>query len=94
MPFERVETIGPQPPVRREPRVDLDQRLGAQLVPPTLGILADPHQTGLAQHPQMLGRAWLAQAEPLGELADHTRAVQQQIQDPPPGRLGEHVERC
>lgn len=93
MPFEGVETISPQPPVWREPGVDLDQRLGTQLVPPPLGIPADPHQTGLAQHPQMLGRAGLGQPEPVGELANHTRALQQQIQDPPPGRLGKHVER-
>lgn len=92
MPFEGVETLSPQPPVRLEPCVDFDQRLRAQLVPPALGVGSDPHQPGLTQHLEVFGGTGLAQAEPIGELTDQTRTLQQQIQDPPPGRLGDHVE--
>jgi PPK2 family polyphosphate:nucleotide phosphotransferase len=40
VPFERVEMLHPEAPVRLEPGVDLRQRLGAKLVEPPLGVLA------------------------------------------------------
>lgn len=79
--------------VVREPGVELREGLGRQLVPAALGVLADPDQTGLPQHSQMLGGAGLAQAEPVGELTDQVRTLQKPIEDPAPARIREHVER-
>ena len=92
--LQGIETVGPQPPVWRQPGVDLGQGLGAQLVPAALSVHADLNQTGLAQHPQVLGGARLTQTELLGEFANQAGPLQQQVEDPSPGRLGKHVERC
>src|SRR5690606_18093678 len=47
--FERVEVLLPQPAVRRQPGVDLRERLGAQLVASLLGLHVGADQAGLAQ---------------------------------------------
>src|SRR5690242_6728301 len=45
--LEGVQTGVPHRPVRREPRVDLGERLEAQLVPPPLRVLAHADEAGL-----------------------------------------------
>ena len=93
MPLQGVEPVGPHPPVRRQPRIDLGKRVRVQLVPPALGVPADANQPGLPQHPQLLGRARLGQPQLPGQVADQPRAVPEQVEDVPPGRLGKHLER-
>jgi hypothetical protein len=87
-----VEVIGPVPAIRRKPSIDLGKRTRAQLVPAALRLRAHLHQAGLAQHAQVLGRPRLGQAEPLGELADQMRPLEQDVEDASPRRLGQDVE--
>jgi hypothetical protein len=86
--FEGVETVGPSPPVGLEPGIDLCQRLGAHPVPPSLCLAAHRHQTGVAQHPQVLRDPGLAEPEVVDQVADRPLPRMQQIEDPPPGGLG------
>jgi uncharacterized delta-60 repeat protein len=53
--LEGIEPPRPQLPIGLEPRVDLGQRLEAQLVEAPLGVLAHVHQLGVAKHAKMLG---------------------------------------
>ena len=71
---EAVEARLPHPAVRRQPVVELDQRLDAQRVPAPGPVDPDGHEPGVAQHPQVLGRQRLGEAERLGELADEVRS--------------------
>ena len=71
---------------RAEPvRVELVEPAGA-------GLPVD-YQTGLFQHPQMLGDRGATHREPSGELDDRPRARSQALEDAAPGRVGERRER-
>ena len=78
---------------RRQPGVDLGQRLRPQRVDPPLGVLADVDQPGLAQHAQVLRRPGLRQARRGDQMPDRPRLVAQEVEDLPPARLGQHLDR-
>src|SRR5690606_10206098 len=90
--FERVEVLLPQPAVRRQPGVDLRERLGAQLVASLLGLHVGADQAGLAQDLQVLRRLWLAEAQLVCELADRRGTGPQPVEDAAAGGLGDDVE--
>src|SRR5215210_499468 len=90
MSFERVETASPELPVGREPRIQLGERLGAKAVHAPLPVRPHPHEPGLAEHPQVLRHARLAEPDSLDELADGPLALTQELQDAAPSRLGEN----
>jgi hypothetical protein len=96
MSFKGVEALPPQLAIRLKPLGDLGKRLGTDPVDPPLGLVPDRDQAGLPKYPKMLRDAGLAQLQALDQLADGALPVQQQIEDPTPGRLGEDVEggRC
>ena len=87
-----VEPIAPCGAVRREPLVDLAQRLGTQPVDAALRVHPHVDDAGLAQHPQVLRHRRLADAERGDKVADRPILLAQQIEDAPPVRLSEHVE--
>jgi len=72
----RPEPLAPEAPVRLEPRVELGDRLRVERIDAPLGIALHPHESGLAQHAQVLRRAGLAQSEPLDDLPDWPRPVE------------------
>ncbi len=90
--LEQVEPVGPVAAVGREPAIDLGQRRRIEPVPAPLRVDPHPHEPGLAQHAQVLGDAGLAQPELAHQLAHGALALAQQIEDPPPARIGEHIE--
>src|SRR4051794_6074762 len=90
--LEGVEAVRPQAAVRREPRVDLRERLRAQLVPAPLRVLANADEAAVAQDPEVLRHPRLAEPELVHELADGSRALEQQVEDAPARGLREHVE--
>src|SRR4051794_31164396 len=92
MAFEIVQAAAPQPAVRREPGVDLRERLGVDAVPAPLRIPADTDEIGLAQHLQVLRDARLAHVEALDQLADRMLALTQEVEDAPARGLGEDFE--
>lgn len=89
MLLEPVQVRVPDPPVRLEPGIELLQRRAVQLVHAPLRVRPRNHETGLAQHPQMLRGARLAEAETLDQLADLTRALSEKLQHSASVRIGE-----
>src|SRR3712207_8310878 len=89
MAFERVEPARPLRAIGREPGVDLRERRGVDLVHAALCFLARAHEAGVTQYPQVARHAGLADAERVDQLADGTRALEQEIEDAAPGGLGE-----
>ena len=81
MTLEHVEPVRPVAPVRRQPAIDLSQRCRIKAVPAPLRVDADAHEPGLAQHPQMLGDAGLAQPELVDQLAYRVLALAQQVEE-------------
>src|SRR5690606_17350738 len=63
--FEGVQAACPHRPVRREPRVDLGERLGTQPVQPALRVAPDLDQPHLAEHPQVFRHGRLGERQPL-----------------------------
>ena len=55
MAFERIDVRRPEAPERREPGIDLHERLGPDPVEAPLCFDARLHEAGLAQHAQVLG---------------------------------------
>src|SRR5712691_12755855 len=92
MLLQCVQLPGPQPPVGLEPGINFRQRARPELIPPALRITADPDEASLAQHPQVLGRARLAEPHQAGQLTDRARLQQQQVQDAPPVRIRQDVK--
>ena len=90
--LERVEAVTPRRPVRREPLVDLLQRLGPEPVDPALGVGADLDHSGVAQHPQVLRHRGLADVQRRHQVADRALPLPQEVEDPAAVGLGEHLE--
>lgn len=93
MSLEPVQAFVPEPAVRFQPFVELGERLGLQLIPATLSVASHSNESSLTKQPQVLGDTGLAEAEQLHELTDGTSPFAEQIEDPPPARLGHKLER-
>jgi hypothetical protein len=93
MAFEGVEAASPQAPVRGEPPVELLEALRTQLVKAPLGIGFRLDQSSLAEHPEVTRGVRLAQSGPGDELAHGPGTIDEEIEYPPPGRLGHDLER-
>jgi hypothetical protein len=87
----------PEPPEVAEPHIDLMQRLAVDRVEPPRSLRPHRGESGFAQHAQVLGDRGLGDPELLlDDRAHRTRSplpVREQLQDPPPHRVAEHVER-
>jgi len=92
MPFESVEPPGPQLPVGPQPGVHLGQRLRLKLVPARLSLRPNADEPGLAQHPQVLRGAGLAEPEALNKVTDGPGLLPKQIENAPPSRLGKDLK--
>ena len=55
-------------------------------------VAPSPVAAGVAQHAQVLGDARLADVQLRDQVADRARTVEQLVEDPAAGGLGEHVE--
>jgi len=64
-----------------------------EAVEPLLPGLADPHESHLAKHAQVLRRARLRDPQCACKLIDRTLAPLKKGENPPPLRLGNCVER-
>src|SRR3954447_11887491 len=90
---EVVEARLPHPAVRRQPVVDLRQRLDPQAVPAARPVHPDGDQPRVAQDAQVLRRERLGQAERVGEVAHEAFTTTQLVEQRPPDRLRQHLER-
>src|SRR5579859_1349754 len=92
-----VQVRGPEAPEAAEPRVDLLQRPGVHRVQPPGP--AGPHggQPAVPEHPEVLRDGRLGDPELLlddrADRAGGQLALGQQLEDPPPHRIAEYVER-
>ena len=92
MPLERIEPTSPLRSVRLEPCVELHQRFRPQSVQPALGIPSDLDQPGVAQHLEMTGHTRLVHPDLRNQVIDRPLTLANRIEDPPPGRFGDHLE--
>ena len=79
-------------PIRLQPRVDLAERTEVEAIQALLPIDTGDDHAGLAQDAEVLGDAWLAEAQLGDELAHGRLAVAQDVQDLAAMRLGEDGE--
>src|SRR5919197_1538082 len=93
MALEAIEGLAPEGAIRGQPVVNLAQRLRPQAVDTALRIDAHLDQARISQHAEVLGDRWLAQGQPVDELADGPLAWAQEVEDSAPVSLGEHLER-
>ena len=91
--FERIDVGRPEAPERRQPGVDLHERLGPEPIDAPLGFDARLHEAGLAQHAEVLGHRSLRHPQPALDLADGALRRRQQTEDGPAVRLREDRER-
>ncbi len=59
----------------------------------TAGVFTDAHEPGIAQHPKMLRRQWLAETDCFRQLTHEALVVAEAIEDRSPDRLRQHLER-
>jgi hypothetical protein len=74
---------------RAQPLVNLGQRRGAEAVHPSLRLLADVHQPGLPQHPQVPRHARPGNGQQGRQLARGGRAAGQGLEHCPPALVGQ-----
>ena len=92
MTFELVQRPAPEPPVGREPFVDLFEGLEPKPVQAPLRLRPDIDQPRVPQYPEMLRHKRLAQAEAVDQVTDGQFALTQEVQDLPARRFGEDGE--
>ena len=94
---QRLQVRGPEAPEAVEPRVDFPQRPGVHRVQPPGPAGAHGGQAAVPEHPKVLRDGRLGDPElPLDDRADRAGgqlALGQQLEDPPPHRIAEYVER-
>ena len=94
---ERVQALLPEPVEGLEPRIDLLERLGADGVQAAGAVGSDRREPAVAQDPEVLRHGRLGDAElgldDRGDRAGWELAVGQELEDPPPHRVAEDVER-
>src|SRR5262249_31142466 len=93
MAFERIKVGRPEAPERSEPGIDLHERLVPDPIDAPLGFDARLHESGLAQHAEVLGDRSLRHPQPALDLADGSLRRREQAEDGPAVRLRDDRER-
>ena len=98
MLLERAELIAPERLDLGEPRREVAERLGSQPVHAAarVGLLVARllDEPAHPQHAQVSAHRGWTHPERVGELARAARLPAQQLDDAPPGRIGERRERA
>jgi hypothetical protein len=92
MVLEAIEVCRPELAVRREPVVELFERIRPDAIQAALRVRAHLHEPRIFEDAEMLGDGRLADAEPVDELADRLFAVAEQVEDRQTARLGKDLE--
>lgn len=92
MLFEGVEAVGPLAAIGLEPLVELHERFGPQTIETALGVPAHVDEPGIAQHLEVAGDPRLVHADLVDQLPHRPLPVPEDIEDPPPRRLRDHIE--
>lgn len=88
-PFERGQCQGPEPIEVVPQRVDAR---GVELVNPPVTLGTIDHQPRIFQNAEMLGDGGPADGEFAGQLAHRPRAVEEPLEDRPPGRITQGIQ--
>src|SRR5262249_30339855 len=92
MAFECVEMRRPEVAGGGEPGVHLTQRVWLQAIEPALGVDRGLHETGVAQHAEVLGYGRLRHPELPLDLPHRLLGRGEERQDGAPVRFGDDVE--
>src|SRR4030081_3051115 len=92
MAFEGIDVNRPEPAELCQPRIHLLKWLRLQPVEPALGSNRGPHESGVAQHSQMLGHGRLRHAKLTLNLSHRLFGRHQQAQYRAPVRLRNDFE--
>ncbi len=92
MAFESIYVSGPKAAEWREPGVDLLKRFRFQAVEAALCIHRGLHETGIAQHPEVLRHRRLRHMELTLDLSHGLLGRDQETQDGAAVRLGDDFE--
>src|SRR5262249_34577484 len=90
--FESIDVSGPEPAERSQPGIHLLKGLRSQPVETALCVHGGLHETGLAQHPQLLGDGRLRHLELTLDLSNRLLGRGQETQDRASVRLRDDVE--
>src|SRR5687767_3310076 len=82
--LERVQVLGPEPPIRLEPRLELIEGLLLELVDAQLRRAAPRYEARFAQDLELLRDRRLARARGRDELVHAHRRALKRGQEPPP----------
>jgi hypothetical protein len=78
--FEAIEVRGPELATRREPLIELFERLGSYAIE-ALRVRARLDQAGVLEDAKVLGHSGLTEADAVDELADGALAFAKQVED-------------
>ncbi len=76
---QALEVALPYSPVALEPSFHLLERRGTQRVDSTLGVHTNVHESGFAEHAEMLGDLRLSKTEFIDHVSDRARTGEQQL---------------
>jgi hypothetical protein len=93
MTFERLQPVGPNPPIRLEPPVEIDQGLESDPVHPTLSVGPYRYQAGGAQNAEMFGHSRLADAQGPDHVTDGPLLLTEVLENPTTVVIGQDLER-
>ena len=92
VPFESIHVGGPEAAELGQPGIHLLKWLRFQPVETALGIYRGFHETGLAQHAQVLGHGRLRHTKVALDLSHRLLRRNQEAQDCPAAGLGNDFE--
>lgn len=83
---------GPEPSIGSQPRIDLDEGCGAELVQSPLRVGAHVDQPGVAEHAEVLGYTGLAEFHQLDQFSDRAFTDTEEIQNFSSGGVRQNLE--
>lgn len=92
MAFELVDAGAPELAVRLQPIVELDERLGAQAIEPSLAVGAHGDEPGVAEDAQVLRHRRLAQRQSIDEDVHRLLSLAQRIEDAAAAGFSEYFD--
>lgn len=93
MVLELVEALPPHLAVGLEPSVQLHQRLDPDAVQAALAGRANPDQSGVAEHAEVLGYRGLTDRQPLDQCTNRPLPPPQLIEDLASAGLSDDLDR-
>lgn len=92
MTLERIQVVIPQSTKRREPSVELLQRLCPDAINAPLRVDSGFDKPGVAQHAQVLRDGGLRESKTSLQIADGKLISNEEGENCSPGGFGKHVE--